>query len=597
MATVSTSTAGEGGSIGPESSQVPAGPPLEAEDLERSRQAGGGLRIAFAFAAVVGFVGLVFLLYAAAIHANSGDSDGASVILEGQTIAHGHFLLHGWALSLDSFWTVDALFYAVAILLGGLRPGLLYAVPALLAALVILAGVLMAREGRRGVAAVAAGATAFVLLAFPTHAMAMFFLRGPLHIGTTLWGLIAFACLRKGRFGWGWVVAVVFLAAGALGDLQILVLAVAPIFLGGIVAMLRTRTWRGGIAQVTAAASGLVLAEIVRTVAKALGTFSIGAANPTSLHLIFSNLRHAASLGAELTGVRSTLFGTGGVPTPLQDVHIVGGVVMVAAFVAALVMLVRDALVGRQRDAAGAVPAGQAPRYRVSDASLAPALWRIDDMLVIAMIGVPIDYGALALSPGDLEYARYLAPALIFAAILAGRMVARAVTTLRARSAALHTSVSRTGAAALVGRAVGVVGVAVSLCFAAGLGYNLAQPDPGQPGAQLASFLETHHLTNGVGSYWAASIITVESRGKVTIRPVVAGSGSQIRRYPRESDAAWYSGQRFQFFVYNLAIPWGSDNSTSATATWGRPMRTYAVGTFRVLVWPKPLVVGPGPVT
>jgi len=545
----------------------------------------------------VGLVGLVFLLYAAAIHANSGDSDGASVILEGQAIAHGHFLLHGWALSLDSFWTVDALFYAVAVLLDGLRPSLLYAIPALLAALVIVAGVLMARAGRRGAPAIAGAATVFALLAFPTHAMAVFFLRGPLHIGTTLWALIAFACLRKGRFGWGWVIAVVFLAAGALGDLQILVLGIAPIFLAGLVATLRTRTWRGGIAQVSAAAAGVALAEIVRTIAKALGTFSVGVANPTSLHLILPNLRHAASLGAELAGVRSTLFGTGGVPTALQDVHIVGGVVMAASFVAALVMLVRDALLGRQRDAGAATPAAPARLPGASDASsAAPLLWRLDDMLVIGIIGVPIDYGALALAPRDIEYARYLAPALIFAAILAGRMVARAVASLRARSAARHAAVSRRAPAA-AGRAAALLGLAVALCFGAGLGYNLAQRDPGQPGAQLASWLEAHHLTEGVGSYWAASIITVESRGKVLIRPVVVDADSHIRRYTRESDSAWYSGQQFQFFVYNLAIPWGSDDSATAAITWGRPQHSYAVGSFRVLVWPKPLVVGPGPPT
>ena len=132
-------------------------------------------KVATAAAAAIGLVGLVFLLYAASIHANPGDSDGASVILEGQAMAHGHFLLHGWGLSLDSFWLVDALLYTVAVLLGGLRPGLLYAVPAILAALVIVAGVLMAREGRRGAAAVAGGAAVFVLLALPTHAMAVFF--------------------------------------------------------------------------------------------------------------------------------------------------------------------------------------------------------------------------------------------------------------------------------------------------------------------------------------------------------------------------------------------------------------------------------------
>ena len=418
-----------------------------------------------------------------------------------------------------------------------------------------------------------------------------------------LWALIAFACLRSGRFGWKWLVAVVFLAAAALGDLQILVYGIAPIFLGGLVAMLRTRSWRGGIAQVAAAAAGLALAEIVRQIAKAVGTFGIGTANPTSLHLILPNLRHAASLGAELTGVRSTLFGTGGVPAALQYVHVVGALAMAAAFIAVLVMLVTDALTGRQRALTGPTGAHlQMPQQTdsadSSNGTVAARLWRLDDMLVIAVIGPPIAYGALALNPRDVEYARYLTAAVVFGAILTGRMLARAVASLRRSPTARHAAFSRAGASSAGRLAAGVVttaGVAVALCFAAGLGYNLAQPDPGQPAAQLASFLEAHHLTNGIGSYWSASITTVESRGKVTVRPVVAGPDGQIRRYTRESATYWYAGDRFQFFVYNLAIPWGSDDSATATSTWGSPAHTYYVGTYRVLVWNKPLILNADP--
>ena len=290
----------------------------------------------------------------------------------------------------------------------------------------------------------------FALLAFPTHAMAVFFLRGPLHIGTTLWALIAFACLRKGRFGWGWVIAVVFLAAGALGDLQILVLGIAPIFLAGLVAMLRTRTWRGGIAQVTAAAAGVALFEIVRSIAKGLGAYSIGTANPTYLHLILPNLRHAASSepSSPASGARSSALA--GFPHALQDVHIVGGIVWLPRSSRRW-----SCSCGMHSSAGSEMPVRRpaAPQlYGASDASSAPLLWRLDDMLVIGIIGVPIDYGALALAPRDIEYARYLAPALIFAAILAGRMVAAPWRACRARSTVRHAAMSHPAAAMRQGR-------------------------------------------------------------------------------------------------------------------------------------------------
>ena len=84
-----------------------------------------------AVAAVAASVGVVFVLYAAGVHAAAAISDGASVALEGQAIGNGHVLLHGWALSYDSFWTLDALFYTLASVLVGIRPSLLFAVPAI----------------------------------------------------------------------------------------------------------------------------------------------------------------------------------------------------------------------------------------------------------------------------------------------------------------------------------------------------------------------------------------------------------------------------------------------------------------------------------
>jgi hypothetical protein len=484
-------------------------------------------------AAIVMFLGLVLLLYAAAIHANPGDSDGASIVLEAHAMGHGHLLLDGWELSLDSFWTIDALFYMVAVFLDGIRPSLMYAIPALLAALVIAGGVVMAREGRRGATAIAGGATVVALLAFPTHAMALFFLRGPLHIGTTLWALIAFWCLRKRRFGWEWVVAVVVLAAGALGDLQILLYGIAPAVIAGIVAMLRTRSWRGGITQITAGIAGLALAGLVRTIANIFGTYSVSTVQPIELHLLLSNIKRAASPVAELIGVQHKEFTTAGVPSAIQDVHFIGALVITVSFFCALFILSRDALLGRQRSIP-IRPGMDAQVGNIADTLTERSQWPLDDMLLLAIFGPLLAYGTLTVNPKDPEYARYLTAAVIFSAILAGRMVARFAVALMPRSNT-HRRASAAPRPSGINRSFVAAGLIVVLSFGAGVGYNLAQPDPGQPAAQLASFLALRHLTNGVGSYWSASIVTVESGGKVAVRPVFVDGRNGVVRYPRES--------------------------------------------------------------
>ena len=146
-------------------------------------------------AGAAGFICLVLLLYFTTAHMQAATSDSATVVLEGQAIAKGQILLHGWDLTFASYWTSTAAFDAVAIVLNGLRAGLMYAVPAFAGALAIVGGVLVARERRGGLAGLAAGASVVVLLAFATPAMAFFFVGHGFHVGTAAYALFAFLAL------------------------------------------------------------------------------------------------------------------------------------------------------------------------------------------------------------------------------------------------------------------------------------------------------------------------------------------------------------------------------------------------------------------
>src|SRR5208283_2438440 len=98
------------------------------------------------------------------------------------------------------------------------------------------------------------------------------------------------------RFGWGWLLAICFLAVGLLGDLLTGILGVAPIGLAGIAAALRARRWRAGAPALTAALGSLVLAEAVRRIAWAIGTYTIGPANPRAdFHQMFHNIIHVVT--------------------------------------------------------------------------------------------------------------------------------------------------------------------------------------------------------------------------------------------------------------------------------------------------------------
>lgn len=501
-------------------------------------------------------VGLVALLLAAAVHVVPGNSDGATVALEGQAMLHGNVTLSGWTLSNDSFWTVDAPFYAVALALRGMGHALLTEVPAVIAALVVLTGMRLARDDQRGPPAWAGTLTVAALLAFPVPAFAFFLVQGPLHVATALWCLLAFGCLRRGRFGPGWTGAVVLLAAGLLGDLQTLGLGIAPVLAAAVAEAARRRRVSAGIPLATAAVLATALAVGVRLLVDLAGGFGIAKANPLAPPAqAMRNLTNGVRTVGRLFGItdRPT-----GVPTTLELVRILA---LAAVLVAILLTLARTASAVRRGGS------------RAPTAEDSPESWRLDDLLLFGVAGSVLLYLGLALS-GTPNYARYLTAAIVFGAVLAGRWVTRLAGVIS--PAAVVSAVS-----------------VVALAFAAGYAISVTRPAVGDPGRPLARFLEARHLTEGLGDYWSASLVTVDSGGAVVVRPVTTVTIGTIARYYKQSSAEWYRDRTFQFLVFNTAVIWEAVDATSAEATFGTPRRIYREGTYEILVWPHPVPLSP----
>jgi hypothetical protein len=518
-----------------------------------------------ALGAAVFVAALTAFLYAVATKSFAGDSDGATVVLEGQAMSAGHLTLHGWALAADSFWSVDALFYTVGVGLLGIRPLLLQLVPAFIAALVVLFGVLVARDNRRGAAAVAAGATVFALLALPGRFLSYFLLRGPLHVATALWCLAAFYLLRKSKFGPGWVVATILLAAGILGDLQAVALGVVPVFLAGLLSMMRARKLSSGVPTVCASVAGVVVAVAVRKLAELIGTFSIGKLQPYASHSqMLQNLKNIPSGLVHMFGIESGPFSRGGVPSVLEAIHVVGLAVVILAILVAIWQLGLGLARGDQgrRIYSGSRRGGNAEDL-------------LDDLVLTACVGSVVVFVALS-NTGAYEFDRYLTPLVVFGSVLAGRVVGRFADSIES---------------SLVGRVAAVVGVVIVVAFALGTTLGITgTPRPAPEFAGVVGFLEQRHLDLGIGDYLDASIITVATTGKVTVRPVTGEPAGKVVRYQRQSSASWYAGQQFGFLLYDTAKP-GSFNSLTAAATFGPPAKTYPVGSYRVLVWSHPISV------
>jgi hypothetical protein len=105
------------------------------------------------------------------------------------------------------------------------------------------------------------------------------------------------------------------------------------------------------------------------------------------------------------------------------------------------------------------------------------------------------------------------------------------------------------------------------------------------PVADLDIFLVDHHLVNGYGPYWLASITTVHTQGVVTIRPVISPNNDYIQPNYWLAENDWFASPA-TFVVF------GRDDSFNITIdtaikTFGKPDNAYKVDNYTVLVWKR----------
>ncbi len=506
--------------------------------------------------AVLSLAVVALVLYdLAARHLVGGNSDGATVILEGQSIAHGNLSLAGWTLSFDSFWTIDAVFYAIAIAITGIRPVLLTAVPVVIAVGVLLCSLFMAqrRLGARG--RLVAIATVATLLIFPSRGLTSILLQGPLHVGTLLYCLAAFMLLCPARFGIRWGCAVALLAAALLGDLQSLLLAVVPIALGAALAGIRDRSWRSAVPLASAAVVSGLVAVVVREILHAVGGFLAPKANTSaSPHQILRNVAHLPGEFLSVLGVTTGPFGPSGVPLLLRLLHLVAVGVVAIGVIYGLAQVLHGL-------------------------SSRPASFELDPTLLeqILTFGFLADLATLVFLPisNSDAYSRYATAGIVFGAILGAR--------------ALGRFAERTGApamrSAVIGSALIIAGYAGSFAFSVGGPAVAAAPKT------VAAFLADHKLVSGVGDYWSSSIVTVDADDDVRVRPVIVGDNGLLVRYTKQSQADWYGSVPFTFYVFNTAYIWNGDDAAVALRTFGRPHARFHVGTYEILTYNHPFTV------
>jgi hypothetical protein len=474
------------------------------------------------------------------------NTDPAGQALQAWDMLHGNLLLRGWWLGDVSFYTVELPLNMIIEMIVGLRPVEISILAALIYTAVVLLTALLAKgsaRGREGVVRALLGGG--ILLAPSLVLGTRVLMQGPDHLGTAVPILLMLLVLDRARERW-WVPVVV----GVL------------LTLAQVSDVLATFAGAAAVALACGVRLFLDVVRCQRPLKSAGYDLSLGLAAVISI-----GLAHLILWGINAAGgfyMRPPKNGLGLAPISALPAH-------AGETVYNLLILFGADFFGQQT-VVGVILA------LLHLTGVALALWglliglsgffgraadRVTQVLVAGTV-IILAAGIFGNYMSKIVGAHEIVTVLPFCAVLAGRLL---------------------GGGLVKARLVPVLAVGLA-CYLGALAYNDTQPVQAPLHADLADWLEAHHLTTGLAPYWESNITSLNSGGRVRLAPLKPGGASAN---PYESHSAWYNPavSRANFVVTVSAPPSDASLVTPAQvhAQFGPPARTYHFKEYTVMVY------------
>jgi hypothetical protein len=561
----------------------------------------GGQGVLRRWAAVAGYVlsgAVLFVAYLRLSETYSLNSDSANILLMGWDLLHGHLLLHGWYMSDVSFFPTELPQYALLESFLGPHMQTAHVAAAMTYTLTFLLAVLLARSGgaspgrrsaptspdlgdpsprtspgwrdaSRRILLVRTLIAAGIMLA-PQLGLGVFALDLSVgHIGTAIPLLLTWLLLDKVQPRWYVpVLTAVLLAWVLVADPIVYIVGIGP--LGAVAAARVIRgwvraggSWRTRLTAVwydlslgAAAVAATGIAWVANNVISAAGGYTVN--RPPFYLTPWHYLHNNEQAGWKLLQI----FGA--------DYRGLSGAWLVLAFLhLASVLVVGWALVRVARRF-----------FRIS---------LVDQVLAVAIVLNVVLY---LLSNAATEAAHEVAIIVPFGAALAARVLTRRI---RPVNGAIATDGDQDPASSGPTRRIRLAGILVAgtllAGYGAGFGYELTQPSAPPANTEVASWLETHHLSYGLSGYWTSSSVTVDSDNRVQVRALMQFT---MKRDLWMSNVGWYDPKLHyaNFIVLDSAAGFFNHWEPRALVRkyFGRPARTYQIGRYTVLVWNRNLL-------
>jgi hypothetical protein len=552
---------------------------MPSPEVRRSRLAWS---LAYAVAGVVLFTAYL----AQSSRATYVNSDGASNALQAWAMLHGNVLLHGWAMSDVSFYTTELPEYMLAELVRGLRPEVVHICAALTYTLLVLLAAALAKgraTGRQGVtrALLATGIMLAPQLGDPSGALLLslnssgtgILLLSPDHVGTGVPLLLTWLLIDRGpgwqgtgRGGSRWLVPVLagtVLAWAAVADPLAGVIGALPLALvcgfrvcQGLAA--RTRPPGYELSLLVAAILSVPVAFLATRAITAAGGWTLTPVRPgligpgtLRLHAYTTVMGILQLFGADFLGQPTAW------RTVFALVHLGGVALALVAFCVAV------------------------RRFRTAEPLV--------QLLTVAIVVNIVTY-VFSAEAQHIANTREIASVLPFGAVLAGRLGAGGLGAGGLGAGGLGAGGLGVDGRAPARWAAVTVGLLVA-CYAAMLGFDVSQPPVSGPPAALAAWLTAHDLTRGLGGYWQANSVTLDTGGAVQVRAIDLVHGQLIPGAYWEADQAWYDpAANYADFVVDQPDRPGNPRYPGPLirrmiAEAGKPDRLYVSGEFAIAVW------------
>jgi hypothetical protein len=466
------------------------------------------------------------------------NSDAANNALQAWAMLHGNATLHNWVLGDATYYTFELPVYAITEIFLGLHTITQHVAAALIYVIVVGCAVALAVTDSRGPARAARCGVVVAMMAVPllVHANVSTLLGQPDHTGTSAILLVAFLLIDRfpgRRFMPPLLCAI--LCAGQIGDDTIRFVAVPAILVVSVYRVLVARKIRGGDSAIAvAAAASLPLATLVRAAMVRMGAYRMIA--PKTGLSPAAQWPHNAAI--TLHSIR-LLYGVIVVPEPVLGY--LGTAFGLACLLAAAFGFLRVAWTWRTAS-------------RAEQLLCVAIVVNVAALVLSTIPRLNNDYELVAILPcGAILAARGLVSARI-----AGRRPARVIAA--------------------------VAGIAALLPLTAAATVPIA----GQA-APLAAWLEAHDLRYGIGWYWDASMLTVQSAGQVQICAVTAVRQG-IGVYTWETYLPWYDPSQHDARFVITPLPDQQDFTVAIYRHFGRPAAVYRVAHVLILVYRQNLL-------